>query len=98
MSYSFTVTGSNKSDALNKVGEEFDKVVVTQPVHAKDKDAVIANASAVVGLLLDDPAKDIVVSLTGSVGWNTLVNGDAELTSASVSASAWTQTKSGASA
>lgn len=77
MSYSFSVTAATKNEAIQKVSEQLDAVVSGQPVHAADKAQALAAAVIFVNVLMDDPAKDIVVSLNGSI-WST-ENGVAQL-------------------
>lgn len=81
MSYSFSVKGVSKAEALQKVADEMDKVVVGQPVHAKDAEAVKVGAATFVGFLEDDDKKDVVVSVSGSLAWQA----EGLFTSASVS-------------
>lgn len=69
MSYSFSVRGSNKSEALQKAKDEFDRVVQTQPAHQADRDQAIAATEAFVNVLTDDDTKDIALNVTGSVSW-----------------------------
>jgi len=91
MSYSFVVTGADKAAAKAAVAAELDKVIAGQPMHARDKEAAIANAGAVIDLLTDSPPEGSIVhvSMNGSVGWmgdyQSKVE-EAELTAASVSA------------
>lgn len=92
MSYSFTVKADTKQAAKDAVAEAFDKVVANQPIHARDKDAALANASAVIDLLTD-PAPEgsaINVSCNGYVSWREVLREDGSnpLTTASISASA----------
>ncbi len=70
MSYSFTVSGTSKADAVAKVAAEFEQVVASQPVHAADKDAAMNAANAFVGLL-QEPAENevIAVNVYGSLSW-----------------------------
>jgi hypothetical protein len=70
MSYSFTVSGTSKADAVAKVAAEFEHVVAAQPVHAADKDAAVAAATAFV-VLLQEPAENefIAVNVYGSLSW-----------------------------
>ncbi|UIF87971.1 hypothetical protein [Cupriavidus sp. UYPR2.512] len=67
MSYSFRVLAAGKDEAKAAVEVEFDKVVGSQPVHARDRAAVLANANAVIDLLDDDDAKDVSVTCGGYV-------------------------------
>lgn len=86
MSYSFTVKAFGKAAAKDAVAAKFDEVVASQPIHAKDRDAVLANASAVIDLLMDAPDKDISVSVNGYLSW--MVGDDQPIHTASVSAGA----------
>jgi hypothetical protein len=86
MSYSFTVKAADKATAKLAVEAEFDRVVAAQPIHIRDKAAALANASAVIDLLMDVPDKHISVSVNGYVGW--MLGDDQPLNSASVSAGA----------
>lgn len=89
MSYSFNVRAANKADAIAAVEVEFDKVVAGQPVHARDRAAVLANVNAVIDLLADDDTKDISVTCGGYVSWQSAEPPEqVPLTSASISASA----------
>jgi len=89
MSYSFSVQAATKAEAKAAVEAEFDKVVKFQPVHAQDKPAVLANAGAVIDLLVDDDTMDISISCNGYVGWGDSADpATVPLWSASVSASA----------
>ncbi|WP_316228388.1 MULTISPECIES: hypothetical protein [unclassified Bradyrhizobium] len=92
MSYSFTVRAATKAEAKAAVAAQFDQVVVTQPIHARDKDAALVNAGAVIDLLADQGPDDheIAVSCNGYVGWREALRDDGSnpLSAASVSASA----------
>ena len=70
MSYSFNVTAASKEEAKEKIAAELDKVVLSQPVHAADREQAQAAASAFIDVLAD-PAdgEEIRVSVHGSVGW-----------------------------
>lgn len=91
MSYSFTVKAPTKAEAKEAVAKHFDEQVIAyQPVHARDRAAVLANASAVIDLLADDETKDIKVSCNGYVGWGASIDqSQVPLTSAQVSANAF---------
>lgn len=90
MSYSFSVTAPTKAEAKARAAKYFDdQVVHPQPVHARDREAVIANINAVVDLLADDGAKDVRISCYGSVSWPARDDQGAELFSnTSISATA----------
>lgn len=74
MSYSFNIKAENKEAAKFAVAAKFDEIVAQQPVHAKDRDAVLANANTVIELLHGNPDKDqgrdISVSVNGYVSWS----------------------------
>ena len=95
MSYSFSVQASSKAAAKDEIAAKFDEVISAQPIHARDKAAALANASAVIDLLMDDDTRDISVSVNGYVGWeeNLREDGSNPLRSASVSAGASFVTK-----
>jgi hypothetical protein len=90
MSYSFNIRAADKASAKEAVKDAFDGVVASQPIHARDRDAALANANAAIDLIVDDPSCDVVVGLSGYVGWRELLDAECSnpLTSASVSASA----------
>jgi len=70
MSYSFTVTADTKTDATRQIREQFDSVVIGQPSHAADKEAVVVAAQTLVRLLAEpDSGDEICVSMIGSLGW-----------------------------
>lgn len=65
MSYSFSVRADNKAAAKAAAATEFDKVVVSQPVHDGDRVQALAVAGAFIDLLPDDTEKDVALSLNG---------------------------------
>ena len=69
MSYSFNVKGATKLGAAQKAVEEMNKVVSGQPIHAKDKEAVLATVENVLDVLQDDPERDVSLSVNGYVSW-----------------------------
>lgn len=86
MSYSFSVRGATKDAAKKAVMAEFDKVVESQPIHAKDREQACTNAFTVIDLL-SDPVPDgqvVGVYCNGYVSWRE----NDELTGANISASA----------
>lgn len=90
MSYSFQFTASTKHEARERFAAEFERVVSSQPVHAADRKAAIANADAMIDLLdllADDAGQDIQVYANGSIGW-TGGEADPTFTSASTSCTA----------
>lgn len=87
MSYSFSIKANSKELAKQAVKDKFDSDVVThQPVHEKDRPAVLANANAAIDLLADDIEKDISVSVNGYVTWPGADN--SEFSTVSISACA----------
>lgn len=93
MSYSFSVKAVNKEHAKIAVETEFSKVVVGQPIHARDRAAALAAAGAMIDLLVDDPTLVISVSVNGYVSWRANADKvdygkDSDLQGASVSVTA----------
>jgi hypothetical protein len=70
MSYSFRVLAATAALAAIAVGEEFDKVVGNQPVHALDRDATVTAAEAF-AKMLGEPAEgeEIAISVNGYLSW-----------------------------
>lgn len=67
MSYSFSVKGATKADAVTAANVEFDKVLVAQPVHSLDMEAAKTATAAFTNLLADDDKCHTVLSVNGSV-------------------------------
>lgn len=90
MSYSFSLTAPNKAAAKAAVAAKFDEVVASQPIHARERSAALANAGAAIDALVDDEALHVAVNLSGSVGWRDQLTPSADnpLTNVSMSASA----------
>lgn len=90
MSYSFNVQAATKQDAKAAVALAFDRVIETQPIHARDKSAALANAGAVIDLLADDAPNGhvIAVSCNGFVGWRDMLRDDGANPLSAVSVSA----------
>lgn len=66
MSYSFSVRAESKAEASDKVRQELDKVVASQPIHAADYSRAWSAADSFIALIRDDHAQDITVSVNGS--------------------------------
>lgn len=66
MSYSFSFRAASRQDAITKVSEELAKVVSAQPFHQADQSQAQQAADAFIGLLPDDPGRDVAVSVNGS--------------------------------
>jgi hypothetical protein len=70
MSYSFNIKAATKEAAKLAVLDKFEEITAQQPMHARDRRAVLVNAGAVIDLLADDDTKDISVSCNGYLSWN----------------------------
>lgn len=86
MSFSFTCRGPNREDALGQLSQRMRDVALAQPAHKADENLVVAAAAAYLGILAEDPAMDVQVTVHGSVGgkWDNQGN-LVELSGASVS-------------
>lgn len=70
MSYSIGVRAATKALVLEKVAEELNKVAAAQPVHDRDRGEAYEAAKAFVGVLAEPAAgQEVVVSVSGSLGW-----------------------------
>lgn len=67
MSFSFTVTRATKDEAALQVKVEMDTVVANQPEHAADAPHVLSTVEDYLTLLVDDPTKDVYLSISGSL-------------------------------
>ena len=67
MSYSFSVKGATKADAIEAANSKFDEVQAQQPVHALDMAAAKTATAAFTNLLGDDDKCDTALSVNGSV-------------------------------
>ncbi len=84
MSYSFSARGATKVEALADAKNKMDEVVVGQPMHARDAEQAMANATTAADLLVEDDSKDVSISMNGSLSW--AGEGDAAaITSVSIS-------------
>lgn len=70
MSYSFSVKGATKDEALALVASEMEGVVKGQPVHAADGPMVNAAAKAATSILKVEADKSVYISINGSVSCN----------------------------
>lgn len=70
MSYSFTVRAKTKTELGSKIQSELSKVVVSQPIHLADTGQALTAAWSLFSLLADDPARDLVASVSGSIWKN----------------------------
>lgn len=90
MSYSFSITADNKTEAKQKIVEAFDNIVNGQPPHAADRAAAVACGQAFVDILAEPTeGVEIHVSMYGSLGWRA----QDEFTSASFNANASLRSK-----
>ena len=67
MSYSFSVKGTTKADAVTAANVKFNEVLAQQPVHAADMPSAREAAEKFVGLLADDTTRDTTLSVNGWV-------------------------------
>lgn len=95
MSYSFGVRAKTKVEALEKVNAELNKVVAQQKAHEKDSVHASETATSFVNVLAEpSEEQDVVVSVSGSLGWlGTSGVDEILLVSAQVSVSASLQPK-----
>lgn len=89
MSYSFNVRAGTKAEAKALVASKLAEVVATQPSHERDQAQANAAAASFIDCLDDDDARDIAVTVNGSVGWSGAWGTDHLVTSAGVSVSAY---------
>ena len=68
MNYSFNIKADSKATAVNQVRARMRDIAVQQPVHNKDQLHVVATAKTLIDTLQDDEAKDVQVSVNGSIG------------------------------
>lgn len=86
MSYSFHFTAATKDEAKAKAVAEFEGVVKSQPEHARDRDAALANINAALDAMNDDETKDIRVECYGSLMFKTYPD---EVSGVTIHAGAW---------
>ncbi len=67
MSYSFSVRAATKAGLGVKIQEELEKVVASQPIHGADTGQALTASWSIFSLLSDNPARDIVASVSGSI-------------------------------
>jgi hypothetical protein len=67
MSYSFSVLAATKAAAKSAVAAKMAETAVAQKCHARDMVPAIAAANAFVDQLADDEAKDVIVTMSGSL-------------------------------
>lgn len=72
MSYSVSARGRDKAEILQDIRAKLDQVVLMQSIHAADIEQAKAAAEAFLGVhpgCQSDGDKDLVISVSGSVGW-----------------------------
>lgn len=67
MSYSFNIKADTKEHAVDMVRARMRQVSEQQPVHNKDDLHVVATAKTFIDMLQDDDARDVQVSVNGSI-------------------------------
>lgn len=67
MSYSFRTQAATKTEAKAAVAAEFDKAIGHQKCHERDRAQALAAAGSFIDLLPDDDARDVGVSMSGSL-------------------------------
>lgn len=86
MSYSFSFTAKDKDEAKQKLAEAMKQATASQAYHDADRVQATAAAESFIDVLPDDDAKDVSVSMNGTVAGN-WIEGDklGSVVSASVS-------------
>lgn len=70
MSYSFTVKADTKDEAGVKVEAEFGKVVASQPIHDRDRQAAQDAAETFIDILKEPSENECVqVHVSGVLSW-----------------------------
>lgn len=88
MSYSFTVQASTPEEAKARVAEKFDQVAAQQVCHERDKAQVLATVASFIDLVQPDAARDLVVSVSGSLSGLWTGSDVTEIRAAGISVSA----------
>lgn len=89
MSYSFSVRAANREDAKAQVAGKLAEVLAQQPSHAADMPMAQNTANAFIDVLAEDPAKDVLVNMNGSLSWEWIDGSATKITGANVNVSAW---------
>lgn len=98
MSYSIVVHGPTKGDALKLFAIKFDQqVVAQQPIHAKDRAAVLRNIQGALDVLSDEvpDGKRVAISASGGIIGVTDRAGAMAIGSVAISASVYIETDPG---
>jgi hypothetical protein len=70
MSFSFSVKGATVPEVVEKVKSEMEQVVVGQPSHQADSEAVATAANAYASILRTPLENEVIVlSISGSLSW-----------------------------
>ncbi len=70
MIYSISAKAATKAAARAVLVAELDKVVAQQPVHERDREAILANVDANLALLSDPPENlDVAIACNGYISW-----------------------------
>lgn len=86
MSYSFSVKGRTRNEALAAALVKMGEVVVGQPIHDNDAMVALRNAGAAMALMAEPPTgKDVSLTMSGSVSWQGADGGSLTGVNASVS-------------
>lgn len=84
MSYSFHFSAKDRDEAKARCGEEFNKVLRSQPIHQRDRQQALAAAEAMIDLCADPTEGQVVnVNMSGSLTYRGNENA-ADITGASV--------------
>lgn len=68
MSYSFSVKAPSAGALATAIGQQFDAIIASQPVHAADRDQVVAAVQALAGVMrAPTDSEDIGATVYGSV-------------------------------
>ena len=89
MSYSFSVRGATREEAIAAVGAKLAEVVASQRIHAADAGWAQDAAKDYLSVLTDAPeGKDFCVQVSGSLSWDGMLgSADQVITGASVNVS-----------
>lgn len=89
MSYSFSTTAATKDEAGKKVEEQLAQVVQSQPVHEADRQAAQDAAEGMINCLAEPgEGQEIIVYVSGSLGWSGSYPDSYTLTNSNVSVQA----------
>lgn len=67
MSYSFQIRAKTKNDAIEAIAKKLDEIAAAQHCHERDKQEAIVTARMFVNLLPDNEAKEVAVTMSGSL-------------------------------